>query len=124
MCNASDFQKRLYFDYIGRLISGYEISELFTNEERMEMIEIYQKRTKEVVSQITCWVILSKLLSLVLFEKQAKFSQILAHVEDNLRVALCISPRDSCYSHLPQYPTIFKFASILWYTSRLSCLIN
>ena len=50
MCNASDFQKRLYFDYIGRLISGYEIPELFTNEERMEMVEIYQKRTKEMVN--------------------------------------------------------------------------
>ena len=49
LCNAADFQKRIFFDYIGRLISGFEISELFTNEERMEMVEIYQKRTKEIV---------------------------------------------------------------------------
>lgn len=50
LCNAADFQKRIFFDYVGRLISGFEIAELFTNEERIEMLELYQKRTKEIVS--------------------------------------------------------------------------
>ena len=54
LCNAADFQKRIFFDYIGRLISGYEISELFTNEERQEMTELYQKRTKEMVKRSLC----------------------------------------------------------------------
>ncbi len=48
---------------------------------------------------------------------QANFNQILSQVEENLRVALCVSPRDSCYVHLPLYPTVFKFASILWFES-------
>lgn len=50
VCNAADFQsKSVFFDYIGRLISGYEIPELFTNEERAEMVELYLKHTKETV---------------------------------------------------------------------------
>lgn len=50
VCNASDFQSNsIYFDYIGRLISGFEIPELFTNEERGEMVELYQKHAKESV---------------------------------------------------------------------------
>lgn len=52
LCNAADFQKRVFFDYVGRLIAGFEISELFTVEERMEMVELYQKRTKEAVSEL------------------------------------------------------------------------
>lgn len=50
LCNAADFHKRIFFDYIGRMISGFEIPELFTNEERLEMLELYQKHTKESVN--------------------------------------------------------------------------
>lgn len=49
LCNMAVLQKRSFFDYIARLISGYEIPELFSVEERLEMLEVYQKLTKENV---------------------------------------------------------------------------
>lgn len=53
VCNASDFQANgIYFDYVGRLMAGFEIPELFTNEERGEMVELYQKHAKESVRRL------------------------------------------------------------------------
>ena len=49
LCNSAAFRNRSFFDFIGRLISGYEIPQLFTHEERIEMLETYQKQTKENV---------------------------------------------------------------------------
>ena len=49
LCNSAACRNRSFFDYVARLISGYEIPKLFTHEERMEMLETYQKQTKENV---------------------------------------------------------------------------
>lgn len=47
LCNMAVLQKHIFFDYIARLICGYEIPELFSSEERVEMVELYQKQTKD-----------------------------------------------------------------------------
>ena len=50
LCNMAVLKKPIFLDYIARLICGYEIPDLFSAEERVELVEQYQKQTKENVT--------------------------------------------------------------------------
>ena len=49
LATASTLPSKYCFDHLARLMTGYEISDLFTNEERSEMLELYQRTYKENV---------------------------------------------------------------------------
>ena len=49
LCNATKFPNEIFFDYLSRLVSNYEIIELFNNEERAELLEVNAKTNKNNV---------------------------------------------------------------------------
>ena len=49
LSTASTFPSEMCFDHLARLIGGYEISDLFSNEERGELLDLYQRTYKENV---------------------------------------------------------------------------
>ena len=49
LCSATKFPNKMFFDHLTRLISTSEILELFNNEERIELIELYVKTNKDSV---------------------------------------------------------------------------
>lgn len=49
LCDATTFPEPICFDYIVRWIAGYEIADLFNTEEKLEILEIYQRIASESV---------------------------------------------------------------------------
>lgn len=50
LCSATKFPDEIFFGYLSRLISIYEIVELLNKEERTELLELNAKTNKDNVT--------------------------------------------------------------------------